>query len=527
MKHAFLVAGTATGLLAITAFFTACSSSGDADKGNTNQNGGTAGMPGSGGMSAAAGMSAGGGSGSGMGGTGGSTGGSAGQGGSGGASMGGSAGAGVQGGSAGMPAGGAGASAGAGAGPGPVGSCTFTITQTLSDKISAVAIVEWSVDRPKLDSASIQFGLDTTYSFTAPVDLAEPNYRTILVGMKTDHDYHYRVVTKAGSETCMSEDKILHTGLIPNGMGMPTITTPQPDKVTGGFLVTERWGMNNNGPAFILDADGEIVWWYPGDTDIIRTRLDITGKKIWIRNTAQTNGTGIIKRVTMDGMTEEKWMLPNTTHDLAVLPDGHVALIGHVTGDCDEVLDFNPETEELKSLINAKAVTGQTMCHLNYVSYYDGDKSLLFSDWETSTIAKITRTGEVIWVANGDMATLTGPTNWVHQHAVQSLSADEIMVFSNGDAGQRSIVYDMKIDAAAKTITENWTYDGGQTVMFGGDVQRLDNGNYIITYSAAGVIHELDSSRQLVQSLSWTAGNTLAYSEKLKTLYDAPPPRIY
>ena len=514
MKHALLVAGTATGLSMITALFTACSSSSDGDKGSTSQNGSSAGMPG-GGMSAAAGMSAGGGSGTSMGGsggTGGSTGGSPGQGGS-----------------AGMAAGGAGASAGAGAGtgPGPVGSCTFTITQTLSEKISAVAIVEWSVDRPALDSASIQFGLDTTYSFTAPVDLAEPNYRTILVGMKTDHDYHYRVVAKAGSETCMSEDKILHTGLIPNGMGMPTITTPQPDKVTGGFLVTERWGMNNNGPAFILDADGEIVWWYPGDTDIIRTRLDITGKKIWIRNTAQTNGTGIIKRVTMDGLKEEKWMLPNTTHDLAVIPDGHVALIGHVTGDCDEVLDFNPETEELKSLINAKAVTGQTMCHLNYVSYYDGDKSLLFSDWETSTIAKITRTGEVVWVANGDMATLTGTTNWVHQHAVQSLSANEIMVFSNGDAGQRSIVYDMKIDAAAKTITENWNYDGGQTVMFGGDVQRLDNGNYIITYSAAGVIQELDSSRALVQSMSWTAGNTLAYSEKLKTLYDAPPPRIY
>ncbi|HEX5098845.1 MAG TPA: aryl-sulfate sulfotransferase [Polyangiaceae bacterium] len=527
MKHALFLASTGITLLGFTALYTGCSSSGD-DSGSKNQNGGSAGTSGSAGMSAAAGMSAGGSAGSGTGGSGGtsgaggSTGGSAGTG-TGGASMGGSAGSGTQGGSAGMPAGGAGAAGGTA----PVGSCTFTITQTLSDKISAVAIVEWSVDRPQLDSASIQFGLDTTYQYTAPVDLAEPMYRTILVGMKTEHDYHYRVVAKAGSETCMSEDKVLHTGPVPNGMGMPTIETPQPDKVTGGFLVTERWGMNNDGPAFILDADGDIVWWYPGDVDIIRTRLDLTGKKMWIRNTAQTNGTGIIKRVTLDGMKEEKWSLPNTTHDLAVLPDGHVALIGHVQGDCDEILDFNPETEELKSVINAKEVTGSTMCHLNYVSYYDGDKSLLFSDWQSSTIAKITRTGEVIWVANGDMATLTGPTNWVHQHAVQSLSADEILVFSNGDAGQRSIVYDMKIDLGGKTITENWTYDGGQTVMFGGDVQRLDNGNYIITYSAAGVVHELDSERKLVQSLSFTAGNTLAYSEKLKTLYDAPPPRIY
>jgi hypothetical protein len=481
-------------------------------------------MPGSGGAAPTAGMGSGGGAGAG---SGGSTGGAAmqgGSGGTGGANAAGTGGAAVQGGAAGMsPGGSAGMPA---AGTGPVGSCTFTITQTLSDKISAVAIVEWSVAGKTVDSASIEFGLDTTYGLTAPVDLAVANYRTILVGMKTDHDYHYRVVAQAGGETCTSEDKILHTGLIPNGMNKPTIETPQPAKVTGGYLVGERWGMNNNGPAFILDADGDFVWWYPGDVDIIRTRLDITGKKMWIRNTAQTNGTGVIKRVTLDGLTEEKWMLPNTTHDLAVIPDGHVALVGHASDGCDEILDFDPETEELVSLINAKSIHGNTMCHINYVSYYDGDKSLVFSDWEASMVAKITRTGELVWALNGDGSTISG-TSWVHQHAVLSLGADELLIFSNGDVGERSIVYDVKIDAGAKTATELWNYDGGETVSFGGDVQKLDNGNYIITYSSAGVVHELDSSRQLVQSLSWTAGNTLAYTEKLKSLYQTPPPRIY
>jgi hypothetical protein len=148
------------------------------------------------------------------------------------------------------------------------------------------------------------------------------------------------------------------------------------------------------------------------------------------------------------------------------------------------------------------------------------------SDWEASTLIKITRQGDLVWALNGDGSTISG-TNWVHEHGVQSLATDELLVFSNGDTGQHSIVYDLKLDLGGKTATELWHYDGGLSVGFGGDVQRLDNGNYIITYSSAGVVQELDADRALVQTLTFSLGNTVAYSEKLKSLYDAPPPRIY
>jgi hypothetical protein len=324
----------------------------------------------------------------------------------------------------------------------------------------------------------------------------------------------------------MSEDKLLHTGPIPTGLAPPTIETAQPGKEYGGFLIAERWGMNNNGPAYIIDADGDYVWWYPGDVDIIRTRLDITGKNMWIRNTAQTNGTGVIKRVSLDGLTEKKWMLPNTTHDLAVIPDGHVGLIGHAPDGCDEILDFDPETEQLVSLFNAKESHGKTMCHVNYLAYYAKDDSFIFSDYEASTLVKITRQGDFVWALNGTGSTIGG-TDWEHEHGVQSLAVDELLVFSNGGSGEHSIVYDLKLDLSAKTATELWRYDGGLSVSFGGDIQKLDNGNYIFTYSSAGVVQELDANRALVQSLTWSLGNTIAYSEKVKTLYGAPPPRIY
>ena len=523
--------GGASLVLMATVFVGGCSSSEtskDPQKSNENV-GAAAGMPGSGG-GAGSGLGTGGTSGAGgmPPGSGGTA--SAGRPGAGGAGQAGgtggqsgSAGSPVSAGAAGMPGGGSAGSAGA---PGPSGSCSFTIDATLSEKIGSVGIVTWSVDRPTLESASIEFGLETTYGMTAPVDLKEPSYRTLLLGMKFDHDYHYRVVAKAGGETCMSEDKVIHTGPVPTALSKPKIETAQAGKEYGGFLIAERWGMNNNGPAFILDADGDYVWWYPGDVDIIRTRLDITGKKMWIRNTAQTNGSGVVKRVTLDGLKEEKWMLPNTTHDLAVIPDGHVALVGHAADGCDEILDFDPETAELVSLFNAKESHGKTMCHVNYVAYYAKDDSFIFSDYEASTLIKITRKGDFVWALNGTGSTISG-TDWEHEHGVMSLAVDELLVFSNGGAGENSIVYDLKLDVAAKTATELWRYDGGLAVSFGGDIQKLDNGSYVFTYSSAGVVQEVDADRKLIQTITWPLGSTVAYSEKVKTLYGAPPPRIY
>jgi hypothetical protein len=87
-----------------------------------------------------------------------------------------------------------------GGGGGAQGPCSITITtKSLSDVISTVGIVEWSTDLSNMTEASIEFGLDTNYGMTAPVDLKEPNYRTLILGMKAGgRTYHFRVVAKAG-----------------------------------------------------------------------------------------------------------------------------------------------------------------------------------------------------------------------------------------------------------------------------------------------------------------------------------------
>jgi len=424
-------------------------------------------------------------------------------------------------------AGTAGQATGGSGGSGSSVACTFMVTPTMSTAIPTVGIVQWSTDLAAVDNAFIEFGLDTTYGLTAPVDLAEPNLRTLLLGMKASRTYHFRVVAMSGASRCESNDFTVTTGAPPNGLDEPTVeTNADPGELQGGYTITARWGMNNDGPAFVLDADGDFVWWYPGEVDVIRTRKTYDGKAMWIRNTAQTDGTGVVMRVSMDGLTEERWELPKTTHDLAVIPDGNIGLIAHATGGCDEVLEFNPETEVLTPLFNAQEVTGSTMCHVNFIAYSAADNTFTFSDYESSTFIKITRTGELVWALNGTNSTFTG-TSWSKQHGIHLIAPDHVLVFSNGAAGQNSLVLEYQLDLTGFTATELWRYDGGESATFGGDVQRLENGNTLVTYSSAGVIQEVNQQKEVLQSMTWGIGSTVSFTERVDSLYGGPPPRIH
>ena len=54
-----------------------------------------------------------------------------------------------------------------------------------------------------------------------------------------------------------------------------------------------------------------------------------------------------------------------------------------------------------------------------------------------------------------------------------------------------------------------------------GDVQRLPNGNTLVTFSNNGLLQELDSSWNVVQTLST---GSFGYADWRETLY-GPPPR--
>ena len=93
---------------------------------------------------------------------------------------------------------------------------------------------------------------------TAPVDLKQTSYRTLLLGMKPSKTYHYQITVTNSSGSCSSADQTIATGAQMNGLPTLTITTNNKAALYGGFLVTGTYTQSGGAPAYILDADGDL-----------------------------------------------------------------------------------------------------------------------------------------------------------------------------------------------------------------------------------------------------------------------------
>jgi len=426
----------------------------------------------------------------------------------------------------------AGGSGSGGSGGGTMVPCTFTADPTLSEEIPTVGIVTWSTDLLGVDNASIDFGRDTTYGMRAPVDLAEPNYRTLLLGMKASTEYHFRITAGAAGSQCQSQDFTVTTGPLATGLPDVDVETSDAEAVAGGFLITGQYQGQGGGaaPAYILDADGDIVWWYSIGNNVTGARMSYDGKYMWINgaNVPESQGANV-HRVTMDGLMDENLSLDFTgqNHQLTVLPDETVAFYAYGNNGCDDVKLRAPDGT-VTTVINARDAHGvDGACHVNAIEYSPEDNTLVFSDLDHDNYTKVTLEGEVVWVLGGDSSHFDGAgAAWSRQHGVDVLGLDRFLIFNNGSGGggEGSLAIEILLDFGSMTATRAWTYAGGISNAIMGDVQRLDNGNTIVAYSTQGVLHEVGPDQTLLQELSWPIGGAFGYVIKRQSLY-GPPPR--
>jgi hypothetical protein len=416
---------------------------------------------------------------------------------------------------------------------GATGNCTFSgVTATTSPKIPTVGIVTWSTSMAGLTSAKIDFGLTTSYGFTAPVDLTAADYRTLLLGMKASRTYHYRITATGGAGSCSSGDYTLATGAKTNGLPTIAVTTHQASKVAGGFLITGQYADNagaSGAPAYILDADGDIVWWYSIGSNVTGARMSYDGKHMWINKANVPSGAANVRRVTMDGMMEEDLSaeFAGLNHQLTVLPDETVAFYAYGSSGCDDVKERAPDGT-VKTIVNAATAQGATGdCHLDTIQYSPLDDTLVFSDHDHGNYTKVTRTGATVWVMGGPTSQF-GSDLWTGtNHGLHILGLDRILIFNNASAQTGSIAMEWQLTLTEpKSATKTWSYTANPRINNAvmGDVQRLGNGSTIVAYSTQGVLHEVDSGAELVQTLAWPLGTSFGYIEKRASLY-GPPPR--
>ena len=436
-----------------------------------------------------------------------------------------------------------------GAGVGGMGagtqSCSFTQSSSPSTKIATVGIVTWSTTLTGVQSARIDFGLTTSYGMTAPVDLAQASYRTLLLGMKSSHTYHYRITATNGGGDCQSPDYTIMTGPLANGLVKPTVTTNNAAALAGGFLITGQYVQNSNGsaPGYILDSDGDIVWWYNIEDYVTGVVMDYAGTHMWINNHPPNLADAKVHRVSMDGLTDEDLssQMPELSHQLTVLPDETVAFYAADSGTdgCSDIKERSPNGT-VRTIVNSQKALGTTgQCHVNNIQYSSQDDTLVFSDHIHCAVAKIKRSdGSVVWILNGTTKTFTGDGWLGSEHGIHILGLDDFLIFNNNSksiagttiaqsmgTGDGSGALEIKLDLGAKTVTKIWSYKASGTayqtdVM--GDLQRLANGNLVIAFGGKGIIQEIKPDGTVLQEMRTTAN--FGYIQKRATLY-GPPPR--
>jgi hypothetical protein len=432
------------------------------------------------------------------------------------------------------------------------GSCTVTVSSsTISSKISTVGIVKFTTTASSPTEAHIDFGLDTSYGMTAPVDLTATDYRTLLLGMKASKTYHYRISVTGKDGTCTSADTSLATGALPNGrLPQLTVTTKNASALFGGFIVTGQFimgGGSSGAPVFILDKDGDYVWWYTvANGDVTGVTMSYDGNYLWANSVNVPQGTAHVFRISMDGATAEddSSQFTGLSHQLSVLPDETVAFYAYGSNGCDDIKLRSP-SGTVTTVVNAKTAHGGSGgCHLNGIYYDKNDDTLVFSDLDNNCLTKITRSGQTVWILNGGVGGITSNFNngallWKGgEHGFHILASNDILLFNNNSTvnfgggswgsaagdGSGSVALEVKLDTSAKTATQVWSYKASPGIdnQVLGDVQRLPNGNTIVDYATKGAIHEVDANGNVLQTI--TTNNSFGYLQKRATLY-GPPPR--
>jgi len=442
---------------------------------------------------------------------------------------------------AGGSAGEVGGSAGSGGSAGQTGTpeiCSFEIEDSLSPAIPTVGIVDWSADLEGISAARIEFTLDDpagdeiNRGSGGAIDIAGQTHRALLLGLKAERTYTYRIIAQSGDTVCVSADRSLSTG----AEGRPNIThTVTRTAVDGaapapGFIVTTNYGFF----AYVMDTDGDLVWWASSPSSSSRARMDWEGEQMWMLKVAGTQGSpGEVRRVSMDGtdVLENVAGLENAHHDLAVLPGGSVATLTWTeeASAASELVERSPDGTVRTVVRLADNVFGtRSSFHANSIAYHALDDTFTVGDLDVVGYAKLSRGGELLWQFRGGCPTTPGPKcasgDLLGNHGHHLLEDGTFLFFKARQSP--SIVYEYLLTETASSLssTEIWSYDPGVTLASYvlGDVQRLPNGNTLIVYSTDAEMRELSPAGDLVQTI--TSNNGFGYADFRETLY-GPPPR--
>jgi hypothetical protein len=284
--------------------------------------------------------------------------------------------------------------------------------------------------------------------------------------------------------------------------------------------------------ALLLDMDGGVLWRWSREYDEVwpdgpRAGVEDYRKQMWRRARLLPDGglvviwesLGIAR---LDRDSRVVWASPIAAHhDFELLPDGSLLVltreahrdhrfpepiledfVTRLDPDGHEVSRFSLlealERSPMRLIREEAGVRSGDLFHTNSLRVLDGSGAaglpaleagnLLVSIRRLDTIAIVDPAGpEVVWVDQGD---------WVRQHDARILPNGNLLFFDNGERASRIL----ERDPVSRTTV--WEYRGTEEEPFFsaecGTVQRLANGNTLVSETDAGRAFEVTREGRLV-----------------------------
>ena len=415
--------------------------------------------------------------------------------------------------------------------------CAFTVSKNeVSAQMPTVGVVEWSLGGAPPASAKIVYALKNAGGTIlnrggeAPVRLDRSNNRTLLLGLKPSSDYTFRIEAVRDGQTCVSPDHALPTtGRFATSPAV-TVNVSQPDARQPGFIVTSS-GTSVPDSAFIIDADGEIVWYREGPLNTTRALMDYEGDNMWMLALNLLNEGGEMRFVSMDGEQEQRDVpgLELAHHDFTVMPGGKVAALAWRTPGVEVESDLvirSPDGTVSSAFTIGGNLYRSDSFHANAVHHVPFDGGFTIADRNPNVVVKVSATGTPEWQLGGVCADAPAGAghcaaqSWQVAHGHHLLEDGTFVLFNNAGDDTPAHVFAYALDDApgAFTATLVKDYAGAASSNTLGDVQRLPGGNTLVTYSGDGKIVELDPAWNEVQTFAARVG----YTSWRPTLYGPP-----
>ena len=415
-----------------------------------------------------------------------------------------------------------------------------------SDRISTVAIVTWEeglgddIETSDIEEAYIEFGLDDSFGHRVGVNVEAEDMRTVLLGMKQGaRSYKIRSTVKVDGKAYVSDVIDFETGYSPSDLLLPEESFRHPSlPVEDGYIITSTF--TGGGYAFIVDTEGDIVWWYEameiGDAGTSDVAMDWKGENLYfIPTNPSFSDSAFIRRVSIDGEEAEDIPAGRAHHSIDAVPEGGVVFMEGTDDYCDKVmyLDDDGKISELFSWRDV--IDFPNHCHSNYVGYDASSDSFYISARNFDTAALVSRGGELKWAIGRDAYQTVETEDFeigaeadiVALHGLHVWDSGQRLLLFNNRLESTSVIYEYELEKGA---SEEDIEKGELKMVFkeeglgskqAGGVQRLPAGNTQVTYSTDSAIVQFSKDGEIVHRLDM--GTPVGYGNWRDSLYGPPP----